>query len=533
MSIVGSRAVAVHDEACPDIGPVCASRSEPPQRHHTTLWASDVRLLGEYGLARGFAVQAIVPVRLIDTRTVFTDLADHPLVLDYRSIHHRDETLTGLGDAQLLLHAGFKLGAASVGLRAGASLPFGKVHEDPFRLGALGLAHEHIQLGTGTVDPVLSLDASLALGGTTLAAFSGLQALLYEGGTGYRAGVRSLAGAVVARPVGPVSLRLSAAVVHEQPERWQGRVPSDDGNQGRTDLYLAPGATFAFGDWSVSADVRARVLSQVVNAQLEMPLVVELSVGRLLHLEQGRDEAPAGAAGSAGGDVLDVVQAGELADLVPASGKWTVFDFWAPWCEACKGLDARLRKLAAERPGLAVRRVNIVDFDSPIARRELPGVELLPRLRLVDAGGGRAFERSGPADELYEEIERRTATAGPPGPRADGPRAEGARAEAPRVEEPRDRTAPHPAPAPPVTVELAVTEDGFAPARATVPAGRPLRLVVTRKTEQTCATEIVVAGHTHALPLGAPVVIELPAQPRGPLRYACGMAMLRGVLDVE
>jgi thiol-disulfide isomerase/thioredoxin len=443
LSIAGSRAVAVHDAACPEIGPICTVRAEPPQRHHTTLLATDLRLIGEYGLARGLALQAAVPLRIIGTTTGYTDLSDRPIALDYPSIHHHDETLVGPGDAQLLLHGGRKVLGLSVGARAGVSIPLGVVHEDPYRLAAQGLSHEHIQLGTGTWDPVLSLDASGKIGSFTLAGFAALQAPLYQGPQGYRAGARSQGGLVLARPLDAVTVRLSAQLLHEQPERWQGRVPSDDGNQGRTDLYVAPGLTWNFaGEWMVSADVRVRAYSQVVNAQLDMPVVLELGIGRLFHLEsdrsaaggsargplvgesdrsaaggsargplvgeQGFDEPPQSAAAAQGGDVLDLVQAGELAELAPAPGKWTVFDFWAPWCEACKVLDKRLRALAAQRPGLAVRRVNIVDFKSPIARRELPAVSQLPHLRLVRDGGAVVYEASGPEDELLAAVEARS-----------------------------------------------------------------------------------------------------------------------------
>ena len=127
-------------------------------------------------------------------------------------------------------------------------------------------------------------------------------------------------------------------------------MPTDEGNQGRIDVYVSPGATWNFaGEWMASLDVRVKTFSHVVNgnAQLELPVVVELGIGRLFHLERGFDEATApssaggGASGSVGGnplagadrraagDVLDVVQNGELAPLEPAPGKWTVFDFWA------------------------------------------------------------------------------------------------------------------------------------------------------------------------------------------------------------
>jgi thiol-disulfide isomerase/thioredoxin len=401
-SVVSSRAVAVHDEV----------EAGNPLQHHTTLLATDLRLFGEYGLIPGLAVQAMLPLRIVGTKTRYTDLLGAPLSPDYRSIHHRNETIAGIGDPQLLLHRGFKAFGLAFGGRMGISIPLGVVHEDPYRLGDQGLPHEHIQFGTGTWDPVVAFDASAPVGGFSLAAFAGLQAPLYEGPRGYRAGARSQGGLVLSRPFEPVTLRLSAQVLHEQPERWHGHVPTDDGNQGRTDLYVAPGLTWNFtGEWMLNADVRIRTWSHVVNAQLDMPVVLELGIGRLFHLEQGFDEVTEAA--HSGGDVVDVVQEGEAAALLPAPGKWTVFDFWARWCEACKGLDAGLRELAARRPGLAVRRVNIVDFDSPIAVRELPGVSMLPRIRLLEPGGKVAYEASGPADELLAEVERRTRSAEP------------------------------------------------------------------------------------------------------------------------
>jgi thiol-disulfide isomerase/thioredoxin len=371
------------------------------------LLATDIRLLGEYGLLPRLAIQAMLPVRIVGTTTTFSDLSGRTISLDYPSIHHRDETLLGLGDAQVLLHRSFKLSAVSIGGRAGVSIPLGTVHEDPYRLGQEGLPHEHIQFGTGTWDPVVSADASANLDVWTFGAFGALQAPLYEGSRGYRAGARSTAGIVVSRPLGPVSVRLAGQVLHERPERWHGRVPTEDGNQGRTDVYVAPGVTWNFsGDWSMSADVRVRAFSHVVNAQLDMPVVLELGIGRLVHLEQGSDEHEQSA--EPGADVLDVVQGGETAELGPVAGKWTVFDFWASWCEACKALDAQLRELAARRPGIAIRRVNIVDFDSPIGRRELPGVSQLPHVRLVGPDGAIVFEASGSPEELVQAIEART-----------------------------------------------------------------------------------------------------------------------------
>jgi plastocyanin domain-containing protein len=85
------------------------------------------------------------------------------------------------------------------------------------------------------------------------------------------------------------------------------------------------------------------------------------------------------------------------------------------------------------------------------------------------------------------------------------------------------------------TVELSVTDKGFEPDSITVKKGEPLHLVVTRKTDQTCATSIDIkdAGIRKDLPLNKAVAIDFTPEKAGQIRYACGMGMLAGVLLVE
>ncbi len=84
-------------------------------------------------------------------------------------------------------------------------------------------------------------------------------------------------------------------------------------------------------------------------------------------------------------------------------------------------------------------------------------------------------------------------------------------------------------------VQLTVTKDGFVPSQVTVKAGKPVKLVVTRRTERTCATEIVMKdfGVKEALPLEKPVTVNITPKKAGDYRYACGMDMIAGVLKVE
>ena len=68
-----------------------------------------------------------------------------------------------------------------------------------------------------------------------------------------------------------------------------------------------------------------------------------------------------------------------------------------------------------------------------------------------------------------------------------------------------------------------------------MPAGKPVTIVVTRKTEQTCAKEIVFPdqGIRKPLPLNEAVEISLPASPKGEMTYVCGMSMISGKVLVQ
>jgi plastocyanin domain-containing protein len=85
------------------------------------------------------------------------------------------------------------------------------------------------------------------------------------------------------------------------------------------------------------------------------------------------------------------------------------------------------------------------------------------------------------------------------------------------------------------TVKLAVTKKGFVPDKVKVKKGEPLRLLVTRKTEQTCATEIEIEDTkiSQDLPLNKEVEVDYTPTKSGEVRYACSMGMVSGVLLVE
>jgi hypothetical protein len=74
--------------------------------------------------------------------------------------------------------------------RAGLTIPLGRTEEDPFALGDMGLQHQHIQLGTGTANPVVAAEIGRSWGAWRAVGFGLTQQVVYENSKGYQAGDR-------------------------------------------------------------------------------------------------------------------------------------------------------------------------------------------------------------------------------------------------------------------------------------------------------------------------------------------------------
>jgi plastocyanin domain-containing protein len=110
-------------------------------------------------------------------------------------------------------------------------------------------------------------------------------------------------------------------------------------------------------------------------------------------------------------------------------------------------------------------------------------------------------------------------------------------AKDPKPAEPSAAATAQPAkPGEPRTVALSVTEKGYEPSPVTLKQGEPVKLVLTRTTDHTCANEIVLAeyGINAKLPLNEPVAVSFTPTKTGKLVYGCAMGkMISGVFMVE
>jgi thiol-disulfide isomerase/thioredoxin len=385
----------------------------------------------------------------------------------------------------------------------------------------MGLPHEHTQFGTGTFEPILGLEAYRAFGGVNVDAYWLTIQSLYENGYGYQAGNRYAAGISAASALGRKTWRFRAMLdrTSESAERWDGVVNTTEGNIGRVDWIAGLEATYLVNDdWRAAFALKVPLYTHVVGGQVDVPVYASLTVSTHVHVWKPKHAhpPPIAAAGADwnGLDEREVSGDGRVPQLTPVTGKVTVYDFWADWCKPCNELDHALADVARRHPtDLAVRKVNVVDSDSPAFGAYLaPGGFSLPHVKLFGRDGTLVWERSGSPAALAAAVEDAITGA---------------------------HTEPAPAiPAEAVRVDVTVTDEGYTPERIVVPHGRPAVIVFTRTSEQTCAVDVhfTLPDGTkieRRLPLNQPVAIPLQVDRPAEIPYACGMDMLHGTIVVQ
>lgn len=151
--------------------------------------------------------------------------------------------------------------------------------------------HQHIQFGTGTIDPLLGFEFSYAWERVIARFYAQAQLTLWQNPKSFQAGSRFAGGVTVDFKVVPtLFLGASAESLTELPERWGG-VVEQDGNVGRTDVLLGLTGAWLIAGNTLTFSVRTPVFQHFFVAstdggQLKYPAIVQLGFQRpfdLLH----------------------------------------------------------------------------------------------------------------------------------------------------------------------------------------------------------------------------------------------------------
>lgn len=167
---------------------------------------------------------------------------------------------------------------------------------------------------------------------------------------------------------------------------------ADCGNEIVADLRSRPGvyeATFdkKRAEVKVVASPEMDVLTAVKQLAASEGFSAVLGEGKGKYVE--RPSFPEGA------DAQTVVEGGkDVPDLTAllVKGKTTVIDFSGIWCRPCRQIDEHMVKVLAGKKDLAYRRLDIGDWDTPLAKRYLKDVPQLPYVIVYGAKGERVDE---------------------------------------------------------------------------------------------------------------------------------------------
>jgi thiol-disulfide isomerase/thioredoxin len=166
--------------------------------------------------------------------------------------------------------------------------------------------------------------------------------------------------------------------------------------QGR--LHAQGGVVWLYPEWRVQFDAR----EQVVSVEREVATVVEATSPGKVPVAR----APGGGVPTGQRALTVVANGGQELDLKSylVAGKVTVVDFYADWCGPCRQVAPHLERLAREDGEVNVVKVDIVKWNTPVARQY--GITSIPHLRVYDrlgrvVGGGTSNFR-----QVLAEVEK-------------------------------------------------------------------------------------------------------------------------------
>jgi thiol-disulfide isomerase/thioredoxin len=106
---------------------------------------------------------------------------------------------------------------------------------------------------------------------------------------------------------------------------------------------------------------------------------------------------------------LDIAEVdGKDLEHLGVPGKITIVDVYADWCGPCKTVGLRLQHFARGRRDIAVRRINLGEWNTPMAKHlsSTFHINAIPYLRVYNARGKFVGANEGMWDELLDAVEK-------------------------------------------------------------------------------------------------------------------------------
>lgn len=188
-------------------------------------------------------------------------------------LHHPDATLSGVRDFELTAATWWRNAVTEddrFEFAYGISLPFGETEPDPYARDGLGnlVAHEHVQFGTGTFDPLIQVTWATRFREDWAAGFyAAARYPFYENHHDYRAPREvTLSGSLGRAMSERWHLRGVVTTLWSSKAEWDG---APDVNTGWLAWYLGGGAEYRAESWSASFQVLLPVSQDTLGAGSE------------------------------------------------------------------------------------------------------------------------------------------------------------------------------------------------------------------------------------------------------------------------
>lgn len=276
-----------HPAGCVDPSDCSETTIQPLHSHELFVLPIELAVSARWAFVDRFALELTVPLRMVHLRAHYeTPSGEEFQPLD-AGVHHRDETLVGLGDLGLGVRGALLAGRWWLTVMPGLTLPTGRTQPDPYALGDLGERHQHVQFGTGTFNPTLKFDATRGLPKAQISFYAVGSAALYENRQGFRSAPRVTLGGIVGYKAPRILASFLTEASFEGSDQWSGQV-RQDGLIGRQELRVGAQLMGRIGGTTLSGAIRVPLYRHLVEGdeptgELRSPVTVSLGASWALN----------------------------------------------------------------------------------------------------------------------------------------------------------------------------------------------------------------------------------------------------------